>query len=209
MSDCIIRRSDYEILTDPDLRPAIEARFWPKVQKSDGCWVWMASRAPTGYGYFGIQTRRGIGEARRSAGAHRIAWMLLRGAIPDGLCVLHNCPGGDNPSCVNPAHLFLGTQLDNIQDRERKGRSASGSIRASRGEKNGFSKLTTDEVLRMRTMHRTLAVTTTHLSEVFGISSRRVREVIKGNAWAHVGNDYHRPSSTEFDLTRELREVDR
>lgn len=96
-----------------------EDRFWKKVDKVAsryGCWLWtgaMAKDPKNNYGHFYY-----LGRIQR---AHRVAYQLLVGVIPPGLCVLHNCPGGDNPRCVNPAHLFLGTLGDNVQDAWRKG----------------------------------------------------------------------------------------
>ena len=88
----------------------MEQRFWEKVLKTESCWIWVGCKQ-SGYGFiFGV------------GGAHRAAWKLLRGEIPDGMEVLHNCPGGDNPACVNPAHLWLGTHADNMRDMKEKGR---------------------------------------------------------------------------------------
>ena len=83
---------------------------------SDGCWNWNGYRNKTGYGF----TRIG-GRGSKGILAHRLSWVLHHGEIPEGLHVLHKC---DNPSCVNPNHLFLGTNLDNIKDRTAKGRSS-------------------------------------------------------------------------------------
>ena len=94
-----------------DRRP-IAARFWPKMDKcaEDACWEWSAAKDNWGYGlFYGDSFTR----------AHRMAWVLTNGPIPEGLCVLHAC---DNPPCCNPAHLWLGTHLDNARDRENKGR---------------------------------------------------------------------------------------
>lgn len=91
-------------------------KFWEKVDKKgpNDCWLWTASKHPFGYGWFGVE-----GE---NHSAHRISWIIHHGQVPKGMQVLHNCPGGDNPSCVNPSHLWLGTQGDNMRDRQAKGR---------------------------------------------------------------------------------------
>lgn len=112
-------------LTDADIE-----KFWSLVNKSpepDGCWIW--SRATAGhYGIFA--TRSG------SYPAHRVAWVLVNGPIPDGLVVCHNCPTGDNKSCVRPSHAFLGTTRQNILDASRKGRMRN---------KQGFSAAYQDD----------------------------------------------------------------
>lgn len=103
------------------LAPADVERFWKKVDKSggpDACWLWTASKSTDGYGRF---------RAIKKLAAHRVAWTLTYGQIPyDGshlsTCVCHDCPGGDNPACCNPSHLFLGSHSDNMVDKERKGR---------------------------------------------------------------------------------------
>ena len=87
--------------------------FWARVIKSDGCWEW--SGATNGHKYGRVM------KGGRWTGAHRVSWVIHHGKIPDEALVLHRC---DNPSCVNPAHLFLGTQEDNIRDMVRKGRHA-------------------------------------------------------------------------------------
>lgn len=92
-------------------RPTVADRFWANVDKSGDCWTWTAGRYPTGYGMFGVN--------RVPRGAHRVSWELTHGPIPAGLEVCHSC---DNPPCVRPSHLWLGTHRQNIEDAGRKGR---------------------------------------------------------------------------------------
>lgn len=107
-----------------------ESQFWKKVDKKSNsdCWLWTASRNAFGYGI--ISGMR----------AHRMAWILFVGDIPEKMCVLHKC---DNPSCVNPHHLFIGTYADNNRDKMLKGRARGG---VGKGELSSRKKLTKSQV---------------------------------------------------------------
>lgn len=102
--------------------PDMAARFWARVAKGapNACWEWQGAKLSGNRGYGRIR-RPGPQGMSGEIGAHRLAWEVVHGAVPPGMSVLHQC---DNPPCCNPAHLFLGTQLDNVHDMIQKGRNA-------------------------------------------------------------------------------------
>ncbi len=142
-------------------------RFWTKanIGAPDECWGWTACKSSWGYGSF-----RFGGKMR---GAHRLSWQLTYGAIPEGLHVCHKC---DNPACVNPRHLFLGTNADNHQDAARKGRIA-------RGEENGLHKLTEDEVLEIRQFLADGERSQQDIGDEFGVCRTAVSKIKLGERW--------------------------
>jgi hypothetical protein len=158
-------------------------RFWTKVQvlgEAD-CWEWQAFRSKFGYGKTGVGGRVHF--------AHRVAWELTYGPIPDGIRVLHRC---DNPPCVNPAHLFLGTMSDNMQDMWDKGRHEPpkkqpkpAPIGRARGERHGLAKLTAEIVLLAR---QQAAAGTTYqaLALQHGVTKQAIRYAVLRHTWKHV-----------------------
>jgi hypothetical protein len=143
-------------------------RFWQKVEKTETCWNWTGCKHEKGYGLFSVKNRN-----RR---AHRVSYEMHCGKIPDGMQVLHDC---DNPSCVRPDHLFLGTNADNMADKCAKGREAHVG---QKGSANARAKLTEDQVLAIRAAsgrHRQIALS-------FGISRRSISDIKAGRRWTHV-----------------------
>lgn len=140
-------------------------RFWSKVVKGAGCWVWTASKNKYGYGQ--------VKAYKKMMGAHRCAWILTHGEIPEGLHVLHAC---DNPPCVRPDHLFLGTNQDNMNDRDQKHRQASGEL-------VGTSKLKAKSVAEIRALYQTGDFTQKQLGEQFGVTDAQVSLIVNNKSW--------------------------
>ncbi|MDP9301284.1 MAG: HNH endonuclease [Actinomycetota bacterium] len=133
------------------------------------CWPWMGSRIPFGHGRFAVDGRL--------VAAHRFAYELLVGPIPEGLCVLHRC---DNPPCCNPDHLFLGTIADNNADMIAKGRQV-----VLAGELNGRALLTEAQVEEIRWRHAA-GETQVALAHAFGVDRMVVVYAVLGKSWRHV-----------------------
>lgn len=140
-------------------------RFWSRVEKTPSCWLWQGNGRVNGYGRYSIRRSR----RTRHYLVHRIAFGLLRGAIPQELNVLHSC---DVPLCVNPNHLFLGTQADNTADMVRKHRQA-------RGERVSTCKLTLNQVREIRASHETALI----LAITYGVSRNQIYVIRRGQSW--------------------------
>jgi hypothetical protein len=144
---------------------------------SPGCWEWPGTRNWYGYGQLQIDGR--------TLRAHRVSWERHVGPIPPGLFVLHRC---DNPPCVRPDHLFLGTQADNMADKMRKGREAhAGPLTPLRGEQVGTSKLTQADVDAIRHRYTGRRGEQTALGREFGVSHRMIGYIVTGQSWAVTG----------------------
>lgn len=148
-------------------------RFWSKVKKTLGCWEWVGAKDTHGYGAFSMD----VGGVRKVLKAHRLSWEFINGTITNKLGVCHHC---DNPGCVNPDHLFLGTQKDNGQDMAQK-------LRSSFGSKNGMSRFTDKEVLEIRKL-RAAGKTYIEIGRKFNISRGYAYRLATGNIWKHLPN---------------------
>jgi len=157
------------------LKERFEARVSPC--PNTGCWWWCGAASDAGYGRIS-RTSRGTGAPAR---AHRIAWELVHGPIPDGLYVCHRC---DQPSCVNPAHLFLGTNAENVADKVRKGRQTS-------GESHGNSKLKCVDVAAIRSAWRKGLLNQPEISMAWGITQSHVSKIVHGRSWSTATDCKH------------------
>lgn len=164
-------------LTDEVIQAREIRRFTGKVLalKEADCWPWQAGFSGL-YGTFRVR----VNGRWKDDGAHRVAWRLAFGDIPDGLWVLHNC---DNPACCNPSHLFLGTQQVNIQDAVNKGRNRGGS---RKGSQNHASKLKESDVVCIRE-HIALGILDQHeIGALFNVTNVVISQIKRGVTWKHV-----------------------
>jgi len=150
-------------------------RFWGKVNKTKDCWVWQGYRRPTGYG---MVWWRG-----RMAATHRVAWEITHGDVPAELCVLHHC---DNPPCVRPDHLYVGTQQENMQDMNARCRARHPAGASHWMMREGGPKLSRAdaELIRAWYLADNKRGQKAHLARVFGVSPGMVSAIIAGQRWA-------------------------
>lgn len=152
-------------------------RFWPKVDTSagpNGCWTWTAHRTAAGYGQ--------IGAGKRESGlllAHRVSFELHHGPVKEGMFVCHRC---DNPPCVNPGHLFLGTAEDNSHDAREKGRLVMPRLV---GESAAPAVLTERDALQVLARRRRGELLRTLAAE-FGVSETTISSIATGKTWKHL-----------------------
>ncbi len=148
-----------------------KSNFWEQVDKQGACWRWLGTITAKGYGSF--YAREGKYRFYR---AHRYSWFLEHGEIDSGLWVLHKC---DNPWCVNPEHLWLGTNEDNMKDKIDKGRHRP-------GERHGMAKLTEKDVLYIRACGKPAL----ELAAEFDVHGTTIYNILNGKKWRHLLPDY-------------------
>lgn len=149
----------------------LAVRFWSFVNKTDSCWLWTGA-----HGAYGLINRH---SRTKTLLAHRLSWEIANGPIPEGAFVLHNCPNGeDNPLCVRPSHLWLGTPLDNALDMIAKGRS-----KPPRGELNGSAKLTWEIVRGIRARHALGGISLGALAAEFHVTTSTIWHIVQKMTW--------------------------
>lgn len=158
------------IAGDLIINDRVTSMFWERVSKTDGCWIWSGNRSPRGYGRIKV---KGITRL-----AHRFSWALHYGLPPSDMMVCHTC---DNPSCVNPSHLFIGTAKDNAKDMIDKGRKV-----IVKGDDVYNAKLTNQDVVEMRRVYSLGQKTAAEIAVDYGVTKEVARNAIKGITWKHV-----------------------
>ncbi len=141
--------------------------FWDHVQETDTCWLWTGGKTGLGYGMF-------VSHGQHTY-AHRLCWEIVNGPILEGMCILHKC---DNPLCVRPDHLALGTQADNMADCRVKGRNAW-------GEKNGLHKATAQQVIEIRQRYAA-GETQTAMAREYSLDQSTLSDIVTGKSWKGV-----------------------
>lgn len=181
---------DYKARKRAEPTMPIKERLYSHIDKNErsGCWEWQGS-IRSGYGRLIVGSRKD--GTRKSASAHRVSYLVFKGEIPDGMEVCHKC---DNPCCINPDHLFLGTKQENIADRERKGRNV-----VFTGEEQPRAKLTKKKVKDARWERAFKGTSFQKLAEKYGVSKRTIQNAVKGVTWKCVSYMPEPPKEGEKD----------
>lgn len=154
---------------------APETKLSLRTERTESCWLWRGPLDRSGYGKLRV-CEAGVA---RTVSAHRLAWTLAHGPIPEGLLVCHHC---DTPACVRPDHLFLGTHIDNMADMVRKGRARTSD---KHGSNNPRSKLTPEQV-RLIFAWRAMGESQGKIALKLGINQSTVSDIERGRRWANL-----------------------
>jgi len=153
------------------MKKQLKICFDERVEKTETCWIWTGSKRPDGYGVFHA------GGKTNATSAHRLSWKLYHGEIPEGLVLRHMC---DNPICVNPDHLKLGTLKDNSTDRILAGNSCPGS-------KNSKAKLDEEKVKEIKNLIQ-IGLSGAEIGRRFGVTRTCINAIKNSRTWKHVGD---------------------
>jgi hypothetical protein len=180
-SDPAVRTVTIKTLEFSEFNQGIIDRFFNKVNKTEGCWIWMAYRSPLGYGVFNVRSKL--------HSAHRVSWVISNQQPLDSRdYILHKC---DNPKCVNPDHLFKGNQFDNMRDCRSKGRLILPLCRRM------------SEPLAKNVMALSKAgISYQHIEKWFSIPRTTVKQIIDGSTWKHIKGEYPRRNENLLPLTK-------
>lgn len=148
----------------------IEKRFWEKVDKSSDCWEWTATVNHNGYGM--------VSYKGKNQTAHRVAWQLAYGKIPENMCICHVC---DNRKCVRLDHLWLGTFAENNADRAAKGRNEH-----TRGINHPKATLTEEQVKEIRIIYIPGKITLKSVAQLYGVSLQTIWRIVNRQVWTHI-----------------------
>jgi len=142
------------------------------IDKTTNCWNWNRAIDSSGYG--------AVKYCGKKHNVHRLVWMLLHDNLEKGICVCHKC---DNRKCINPDHLFIGTQSDNMKDCVNKGRYFSNVIR---GEKNSWSKLSSKQVIEIRQLKESKKISNKEIAKQYKVGYTAISKIIRGENWKHI-----------------------
>lgn len=147
-----------------ELNQRDKERFLTKVEKTNSCWIWKEGIDLSGYGRFHLTRTHSIA-------AHRFSWLIFKGSIPEGMLVCHTC---DTPFCVNPEHLFLGTDKDNSDDKLTKNRQGL------------LCKLTSKQVLEIRCKYIPRIYSQSKLAREYNVNQTTIHNIVHNHSWKHV-----------------------
>lgn len=147
----------------------MSSKFWERVYKTNYCWNWKAGKDEKGYGLFWC---------KKTWRAHRFSWVVHYGEIPNNLHVLHKC---DNPKCVNPEHLFLGTNQDNVNDKFKKGRNYN-----VKGEKHKLAKLNDTDIIEIRKLYNNGNFTLKEIAKKYKVYYTTIQKIVTKQTWKHI-----------------------